>query len=178
MQCYKLCVPVVHPSPLPREPVSFQGLAFTFFLLILLCPRCLLSPSLSLSLSLSLSFASPSPLNIANFYFYFCFPHSSQDNPWDYDPAAQVWGCRDSRGCSYNSHWGGTGKSKTTISGNASLHSPGQTPLPPSIPPPALPTVTCLPHIPACIQPTWLNQLLFFILFLFYSWLSLDGESF
>lgn len=49
------------------------------------------------------------PSEHANFYFIF-FPHFSQDNAWDYDPAAQVWGCRDSGGCSYYCHWGGSGK--------------------------------------------------------------------
>lgn len=51
-------------------------------------------------------------------FLFGIFPHSSQDNAWDYDPAAQVWGCRDSGGCSYNCHWGGSGKS-SHFSGNA-----------------------------------------------------------
>lgn len=55
-------------------------------------------------------------------FLFFIFPHSSQDNAWDYDPAAQVWGCRDSGGCSYYCHWGGSGKSPHFF-GNASSDS-------------------------------------------------------
>lgn len=61
------------------------------------------------------------PSEHVNFYFIF-FHILQQDNAWDYDPAAQVWWCRDSGGCSYYCHWGGSGKSPH-FSGNASSDS-------------------------------------------------------
>lgn len=67
-------------------------------------------------------------LRTCQFLFYI-FPHSSQDNAWDYDPATQVWGCRDSGGCSYYCHWGGSGKSPH-LSGNASSDSTNTSPPP------------------------------------------------
>lgn len=71
------------------------------------------------------------PSEHVNFYFIF-FPHFSQDNAWDYDPATQVWGCRDSGGCSYYCHWGGSGKSPH-LSGNASSDSTNTSTLPLSL---------------------------------------------
>lgn len=65
-------------------------------------------------------------LRTCQFLFYI-FPHFSQDNAWDYDPATQVWGCRDSGGCSYYCHWGGSGKSPH-LSGNASSDSTNTSP--------------------------------------------------
>ena len=47
--------------------------------------------------------------NMQTFWVLFVL-RSPQDNPWDYDPDAQVWGCRDSRGRSFNCHRSGTGK--------------------------------------------------------------------
>lgn len=73
-------------------------------------------------------------LRTCQFLFYI-FPHSSQDNAWDYDPAAQVWGCRDSGGCSYYCHWGGSGKSPH-FSGNASSDSTNPPHTPSSSSPP------------------------------------------
>lgn len=70
-------------------------------------------------------------LRTCQFLFYI-FPHSSQDNAWDYDPAAQVWGCRDSGGCSYYCHWGGSGKSPH-FSGNARSDSTNPHTSPPTL---------------------------------------------
>lgn len=70
-------------------------------------------------------------------FLFFIFPHSSQDNAWDYDPATQVWGCRDSGGCSYYCHWGGSGKSPH-LSGNASSDSTNTSPPHPLLVPPLL----------------------------------------
>lgn len=67
-------------------------------------------------------------------FLFFIFPHFSQDNAWDYDPAAQVWGCRDSGGCSYYCHWGGSGKAPH-LSGNVSSDSTNTSPIFPHLPP-------------------------------------------
>lgn len=67
-------------------------------------------------------------------FLFLIFPHFSQDNAWDYDPAAQVWGCRDSGGCSYYCHWGGSGKAPH-LSGNASSDSTNTSPPSPIFPP-------------------------------------------
>lgn len=71
-------------------------------------------------------------LRTCQFLFYI-FPHFSQDNAWDYDPATQVWGCRDSGGCSYYCHWGGSGKAPH-LSGNASSDSTNTSPPSPIFP--------------------------------------------
>lgn len=63
-------------------------------------------------------------------FLFYIFPHFSQDNAWDYDPATQVWGCRDSGGCSYYCHWCGSGKSPH-LSGNAGSDSTNTPPLTP-----------------------------------------------
>lgn len=66
-------------------------------------------------------------------FLFHIFPRFSQDNAWDYDPAAQVWRCRDSGGCSYYCHWGGSGKAPH-LSGNASSDSTNTSPPSPIFP--------------------------------------------